>query len=310
MARPFRFGIQYSGPTDRRSWRETARKVEDLGYATLTCADHLDDQFAPVPALAAAAAATTELRLGTMVLANDYRHPALLARDAATLDLVSDGRLELGLGAGWMTTDYETAGLSLDPPGVRIRRLTEAVSVVKALLGPDPVVHDGEHYRLAGLDGRPKPVQRPHPPIVIGGGGSRVLRLAARQADIVGVNVDLRAGVIDERAGPNATEAATDHKISVVREAAGDRFDDLELQVRVHVAAVSDDRRGMAELLAPALGITPEDAMVSPHAEVGSVDQICDQLGAQRERWGISYLGLSADALDAFAPVVARLAGT
>lgn len=310
MARPFRFGIQYSGPTDRRSWRETARKVEDLGYATLTCADHLDDQFAPVPALAAAAAATTELRLGTMVLANDYRHPALLARDAATLDLVSDGRLELGLGAGWMTTDYETAGLSLDPPGVRIRRLTEAVSVVKALLGPDPVVHDGEHYRLAGLDGRPKPVQRPHPPIVIGGGGSRVLRLAARQADIVGVNVDLRAGVIDERAGPNATEAATDHKISVVREAAGDRFDDLELQVRVHVAAVSGDRRGMAELLAPALGITPEDAMVSPHAVVGSVDQICDQLVAQRERWGISYLGLSVDALDAFAPVVARLAGT
>lgn len=284
--------------------------MEDLGYSTLTCADHLDDQFAPVPALTAAAAATSELRLGTMMLANDYRHPAVAAKDAATLDVLSDGRLELGIGAGWMTSDYRSAGLPLDPAGIRVDRLAEAVTVMKGLLGPGSLDHAGEHYRITGLDGRPEPVQRPHPPIVIGGGGPRVLALAGREADIVGINVDLRAGVIDERAGPNGTGVATDRKVAIVREAAGDRADDLELQVRVHIAAVTDDRVGMAHALAPALGIEPEDAMESPHAVVGSIDQICDQLVERRERWGISYIGLSRDAMDGFAPVVARLAGT
>jgi probable F420-dependent oxidoreductase len=310
MVHPFRFGIQHSGPADRASWRATARKLEDLGYATLTCADHLDDQFAPIPALTAAASATSELRLGTMVLANDYRHPVVAAKDAATLDLLSDGRLELGVGAGWMTTDYETAGIDLDSAGTRVDRLDEAVKVLKGLLGEGAVDHLGEHYDISGLDGLPKPVQRPHPPIVIGGGGPRVLALAGREADIVGINVDLRAGVIDERAGPNGTDDETDRKVAVVREAAGDRFDDIELQVRVHVAAITDDRAGMAEALAPALGIAPDAALRSPHAIVGSIDEICEKLIERRERWGISYLGLSADAIDGFAPVVDRLAGT
>jgi probable F420-dependent oxidoreductase len=310
VTRPFRFGIQHSGPCDRRSWRDFARRIEDLGYSTLTCADHLDDQFAPIPALTAAAAATSELRLGTMVLANDYRHPVVAAKDSATLDLISDGRLELGIGAGWMTSDYRSAGIALDPAGTRVDRLAEAVAVMKGLLGPGTLDHTGEHYRITDLDGLPKPVQRPHPPIVIGGGGPRVLALAGREADIVGINVDLRAGVIDERAGPNATGAETDRKVAVIREAAGDRADDIELQVRVHIAAVTDDRTGMAHALAPALGIEPDAAMESPHAVVGSIDQICDQLVERRERWGISYLGLSVDAVDGFAPVVARLAGT
>ena len=310
MAHAFRFGIQHSGPTDRGSWRDFARRLEDLGYSTLTCADHLDDQFAPIPALTAAAAATSELRLGTMVLANDFRHPVVAAKDAATLDLISDGRLELGIGAGWMTTDYRSTGIPLDRSGTRIDRLAEAVTVVKGLLGPGPFDHTGEHYRITGLDGRPDPVQRPHPPIVIGGGGPRVLALAGREADIVGINVDLRAGVIDERAGPNGTRAETDRKVAIVLEAAGERADELELQVRVHIAAVSDDRTTMAHALAPALGIEPDAALESPHALVGTVDQICDQLVERRERWGFSYLGLSSDTVDAFAPVVARLAGT
>jgi probable F420-dependent oxidoreductase len=287
-----------------------APRLEDLGYSTLTCADHLDGQFAPVPALTAAASATSELRLGTMVLATDYRHPVVAAKDAATLDLLSDGRLELGIGAGWKTTDYEAAGLTLDPAGTRVDRLAEAVKVMKGLMAPGPLDHEGEHYRITGLNGLPKPVQRPHPPIVIGGGGRRVLALAGREADIVGLNVDLRAGVIDDRAGPSGTAAETDRKVAIVREAAGERADELELQVRVHVAAVNDDREGMAELLAPALGISPADALESPHAVVGIVEQICDQLIERRERWGISYLGLSHDAVDAFAPVVDRLAGT
>jgi probable F420-dependent oxidoreductase len=306
----FRFGVQASGPTTAREWGELARRVEGLGYSTLTAADHLDDQFAPLPALVAAAAATTDLRLGTLVLANDYRHPVVAAKDAATADLLTDGRLELGLGAGWMTRDYESAGIPLDGASHRIARLAEAVTIVKGLFGDGPVHHEGEHYRIDGLEGWPKPAQHPHPPILIGGGGRRVLELAAREADIVGLNVNLRAGVIDERAGPDATERATTAKVDLVREAAGDRFDDLELQVRVHVVVVTDDRQGMAELMAPALGITPGGALASPHALAGTVEQIADDIIERRERWGISYLGVSADALDALAPVVARLAGT
>ena len=308
--RPFRFGIQASGPATAREWSELARKVEDLGYSTLTCADHLGDQFAPVPALMAAASATTTLRLGTMMLANDYRHPVLAAKEAATLDVLSDGRLEFGVGAGWMTTDYETSGIPLDPPGRRIERLAEALTVIKALFADGPVDHEGEHYRVTGLEGTPKPVQRPHPPIVVGGGGPRVLALAAREADILGLNINLAVGVIDERAGANATDEATQAKLDVVREGAGDRFADLELHVRVHAVVVTDDRQGTAELLAPALGISPAAALASPHALAGSVDEIAETLVERRERWGISYLGLSVDALDAMAPVVARLAGT
>lgn len=307
---PFRFGVQASSAPSATAWADLARRVEALGYSTLTVADHLHDQFAPLPALVAAADATTDLRLGTMVLANDFRHPVVTAKDAATVDLLSEGRLELGLGAGWKTTDYEPAGIPLDPPGRRIERLAEAVTVVKALFADGPVHFTGEHYRIDGLEGTPKPVQRPHPPIVIGGGGPRVLRLAAREADIVGINVDLRVGVIDERAGPNATEEATTAKVDLIRTAAGERFAGLELQVRVHVAVVSDDRAGMAEALAPALGISPAAALASPHALAGTVDQICADLVERRERWGISYLGVSVDAMDALAPVVARLAGT
>jgi probable F420-dependent oxidoreductase len=293
-----------------REWAELARRAEDLGYSTLTCADHLDDQFAPVPALAAAAMATSTIRLGTLVLANDYRHPVVAAKDAATLDVLSEGRLELGVGAGWMTSDYETAGIPLDPPGTRLERLAEGLAVMRGLFADGPFSFEGEHYRIDGLEGFPKPIQRPGPPIVLGGGGPRMLRLAAREADVVGINVNLAVGVIDERAGADATEEATHAKIDLVRQAAGDRFDDIELQVRVHVVAVTDDRDGMAELLAPALGISPAAALASPHAIAGTPDQIIDDLRARRERWGISYLGVSVDALDALAPVVARLAGT
>jgi probable F420-dependent oxidoreductase len=306
----FRFGIQASGPADARSWAEQARKAEDLGASTLTMADHFGDQLAPIAGLMAAADATTRLRVGALVFCNDYRHPVVLAKEAATIDVLSEGRLELGLGAGWMTSDYTGSGIGLDPASTRIERLAEAVDVVKALFSGEPVHHVGEHYRIEGLVGAPLPAQRPHPPILIGGGGPKVLRLAAQEADIVGINIDLRAGVIDESAGPNATDAATDDKIALVRDAAGHRFDQLELQVRIHLAMVTDDRRGVAEAMAPALGLSPEAALATPHALVGTADDIVEQLVARRERWGLSYIGLSADALDAMAPVIARLAGT
>jgi len=307
---PFRFGIQCKGPADAVGWAAHARQVEDLGWSTLTVADHLDEPLAPLPALAVAAAATTTLRVGTMVLANDYRHPVLLAKEAATLDVLSGGRFELGIGAGWMTSDYEAAGIPLDPPVVRIERLAEALDVLRGCWSPGPFDHAGRHYSVTGVDGQAEPLTPGGPPIVIGGGGPRVLRLAAAQADVVAVNVNLRAGVIDERAFPDGTPESTDRKLAWIREAAGERFDRIELQARIHLAMVTDDRAGVIEQLAPAFGLTPEQAAGTPHALIGSVEEICDQLVERRERWGISYLGLSADQLDAFAPVIARLAGT
>lgn len=309
-ARPFRFGIQAGGLTDAAGWTELARRCEDVGASTLTMADHLDEQFAPIAALMAAAAATTELRIGALVFCNDYRHPAVLAKEAATLDVLSDGRLELGLGAGWMASDYAQAGIPLDPAGERIDRLAEAIPIITGLLAGETVHHQGEHYRIDGLTGSPRTVQRPHPPILIGGGGRRVLSLAAREADIIGLNIDLRAGVIDARSGPNATVEATDEKLGWVRDAAGDRFDQLELQVRIHLAMVTDDRRGIADAMGPALGLSPDAALQTPHALVGTVEEICDQLVERRERWGISYIGLSADSLDQMVPVIGRLAGS
>lgn len=308
--KPFRFGLQASSAPDRRTWVELARKAEDLGYAALTVADHLDDQFATTPALMAAADATTTIRIGALVYANDYHHPVVLAKEAATLDVLSEGRLELGLGAGWMTTDYEQAGIPLDRPAVRIDRLAEAVTVIKGLFADGPVHHDGAHYTVRGMEGTPKPVQRPHPPILIGGGGKRILHLAGREADIVGLNIALRAGRIDHTAGPSATAESTDHKVAWVREAAGDRFDQIELQVRVHLAAVTDDRESLAHAVGPALGLTVEQALATPYALAGTVDQIVEQCHAQRERFGITYYGISVDALETMAPVIARLTGS
>ncbi len=291
MSRPFRFGLQAKGPADPVGFRQLASKAEDLGWSTLTMADHVDEALAPIPALVAAAGATTTLRIGTMVLCNDLRHPFVTAKDAATLDLLSGGRFELGIGAGWQTSDYAAIGIRFDPAFVRIARLEEAVDALTALFA----------------EGSPSPVQRPRPPIVVGGGGERILRLAARRADIVAINVNLAAGVIDERAFPDGTPEATDRKIGWIRDEAGERFDELELQARIHLAAITDDYEHFVERTAPAFGLTPEQARGTPHALVGSVEQICEQLLERRSRWGISYVTLGHDQLEAFGPVIARL---
>jgi len=306
---PFRFGVQCSSPPGITAarWRELAQKVEDLGYHRLTVSDHLDDQLSPVAALMAAADATTDLRIGALLFCNDYRHPAVLAKEAATLDILSDGRFELGMGAGWMTSDYLAAGISMDKPSVRIARLEEAIAVVRGLLSEGPCTFSGEFYEITGLSGSPKPLQQPLP-LMVGGGGRKVLEVAGRHADIIGLNPKLPNGVIDASAGPDATAAATDRKIGWIREAAGDRFDQIELHTRIHIALISDDRQGTAEMLAPALGISPADALESPHALCGSVDEVAADLLARRERHGIASIGLSLDAMDAFAPVVAKLA--
>lgn len=308
--RPFRFTLQAKGPADPDGWTDYARKAEDLGYHAVTAADHFDDPLAAVPALVAAAAATTSLRVGTLVLANDYRHPVVVAKELATIDVLSGGRLDAGIGAGWQRSDYDAAGLELASPGVRIDRLREAVDVLEGLWADGPFSYDGVHYRIADLDGRPKPVQRPRPVLVMGGGGRRMLELAAQRADVVAINVNLAAGVIDERAFPDGTAAATDRKLGWIRAAAGDRFDDLVLQVRIHLGFVTAERDSVLAELAPAFGLDVDSARETPHALVGSVDQLCDALVERRERWGISQIGLSGDLIDSFAPVVARLAGT
>ncbi|HEX4778148.1 MAG TPA: LLM class F420-dependent oxidoreductase [Acidimicrobiia bacterium] len=312
MAHPrrFRFGAQVSRAPSAKEWAETARKVEDLGYSTLTMPDHFGDQLAPVPALMAAADATTRLRIGTLVFDNDYKHPLVLAKECATLDLLSEGRLEIGFGAGWMRTDYEQSGIAYDPPKVRVDRFEEALHVLKGLFADGPFTFDGEHYTITGHDGLPKPRQRPHPPIVVGGGGRRVLSIAAREADVVSVNPDLRAGLGGAETAPNATPASTSRKLGWVREAAGDRFDDLELSNLVGFVHMTDDPGSIAEAMAPTFGIAADDVLHVPLVLVGTVDSMVEELQRRRDEWGFSYVAFDGDSWEAMAPVVARLAGT
>ncbi len=304
---PFRFGVQVRAGASAAEWAELARRLEDLGVSTMTMADHFDDGLDPFVALTAAAAATTTLRVGTMVLANDFRHPVVTARSAATLDLVSAGRFELGLGAGWKPADYDGAGIPLDPPGSRIERLSEACAVIRSLLDTGSAHHRGAHYAV-DLDDQPRPQGRL--PLVLGGGGPRMLRLAGAIADTVAINVNLRSGALDAAAGADGTFERTVEKLGWIRDGAGDRFDGLELQTRVHLAAVTSEREATADALAAGFGLTPDEALRTPHALVGTVEEICDHLVRQREELGISYVGLSLDALEALAPVVERLAGT
>lgn len=307
---PFRFGLQLHTATDADSWSATARQAEDLGYSTLFMPDHFGDQLAPVPALMAAAAATTTLRVGALVFDNDYKHPVVLAKEAATIDLLSDGRLELGLGAGWMRSDYDESGIPFDRPGVRIDRLEEGLAIVKGLMSGEAFDFKGEHYQVAGLAGLPLPVQRPHPPILIGGGGKRVLRLAGREADIVGINVNMAAGEIGPDAGPNATAEATAEKVSWIKEGAGSRFDDIELNVLVFFTSITEDRAGVAEAMAGGFNISPQQALATPHALVGTVEEIVEDLHARREAFGISYTVVNETGFTDLAPVIERLAGS
>ena len=309
--RPFRFGVQCSSPpeVDARSWAALARRLEDLGVHRMTVSDHLDDQLAPIASLMAAADATTTLRLGALVLCNDYRHPVVMAKEAATLDVLSDGRFELGLGAGWMTSDYLQAGIPFDPAPERIARLEEAITIVRGLFSGEPVTFAGDHYRVDGMTSSPAPRQSPLP-LLVGGGGRKVLELAGRHADIVGLNPRLPGGVIDASVGPDATAAATERKLGWVRAAAGDRFAELEIQTRIHLVAITDDRQGMADALAEGFGLSPDEALASPHALCGTPEQVADDLEERRERFGISAIGLSLGDLDAMEPVIARLAGT
>jgi probable F420-dependent oxidoreductase len=307
--RPFRFALQTSVAPDVAAWRERARLTEALGYSCLFIPDHFTDQFGPLVALTVAAEATTTLRVGSLVFDNDYRHPVVLAKEIATLDVISSGRVEFGLGAGWMQSDYDAAGLAYDPPGVRIDRLEEALTVLKGLWADGQTTFSGRHYTITGAECRPTPLTRPHPPILIGGGGRRMLTIAGREADIVGINPDLRAGRIGPEVVASAAPERWDERIKWVQAAAGDRFDDLDLQILTFVVMIVDDRQAAAEQMAPLFGVDPAVALDMPIALVGSIEQICETLIERRERWGFNYIVVHEAELETFAPVVERLAG-
>ncbi len=309
--RTFRFGVQLACAIDGKAWAAVARKVEDLGFSSLFLPDHFGDQLAPAPALMAAADATTTLRVGALVWDNDYKHPVVLAKEAATIDVLSGGRLEFGIGAGWMNTDYERSGIAKDRDGVRIARLAEAVTIYKGLWAPGPFTFEGNHYQISNLDGLPKPAQEPHPPLLIGGGGPKVLAMAAREADIVGINPAIPKGYIDASSAREVTPETVDRKVQMVRDAANGRFDGLELNILVFTASVGrDGAAGRAEM-GQLLSMSPEDLDACPYAWVGEPAQVADQLRAARDRWGTSYFVLQGEAaIDQVMPVVAELAGT
>ncbi|WP_037886544.1 TIGR03621 family F420-dependent LLM class oxidoreductase [Streptomyces sp. NRRL S-646] len=302
----FRFGIQFIGARTRDEWVEAARRAEALGFSSFVLPDHFGGgQLAPMPALMAAADATSTLRLGTLVLCNDFRHPVMLAQEAATLDLLSDGRLELGMGAGWMRAEYDAVDLPFDPAATRVERLEESVQIVRGVLDEGKADFTGKHYRVSGFEGAPEPAQA-KVPILVGGGSPRILRLAGRHADIVGVHHDLRAG---EARVHDITPEGTERKLAWVREGAGERFPEIELQVGVGIFWVTPRPHTVLDGLSRRLGMPPETLATLPNVLVGSVSEMAEKILEQRERFGISYIVIQGRDMEAAAPLVSALSG-
>ncbi len=314
---PFRFGVLGERIGTRDALIGTARRAEEMGYATFLLRDHFiappfGHQLAPFAALATVAAVTETLRIGTLVIANDYRPPVLLAKEAATLDLLSGGRFELGLGTGFLKAEYDQAGIPFDPPGARVDRFAESFTVLKRLFADAPFTFAGEHYALTDFDSFPKPVQRPHPPILVGAGGKRMLSIAAREADSIGILTTSTAnGVLSRDPAPRLA-AAVERQLGWVRAAAGDRFDSIELSLVPNVVIADNYRRATERYIEARgwSGVSVEDALAMPSELIGPVDRIVERMQARRERYGFSYYIISADDMEAVAPIVARLAGT
>jgi probable F420-dependent oxidoreductase len=284
-----------------------ARRAETLGYDVLVMPDHLGRQLSPFAALGAAAAATTRLRVGAFVFANDYRHPLMLAREAATLDLLSGGRFEMGLGAGWMTSDYRQLGMAYDPAPRRIDRLAEAAPLIGRLLAGETVTHSGQHYQLDRATVGVETVQKPRPPLAIGAGGPRMLKLAAREADIVGLVPGFDAhGRIHVR---QATETATARKIGLIREAAGDRFERLEINLWLADAGLIGSGNSLLGSVAAAARWAPTAIYGSPYVLYGTLNSARERLLRRRDRLGISYYTIPSRAMESMAPLVEALAG-
>jgi probable F420-dependent oxidoreductase len=299
--------VQANGAASAAEWRDLAKRAEAAGYDALTMPDHFTEQLAPVPALMAAADATERLRIGALVWDNDYKHPVVLAKELATMDVLSGGRLEIGIGAGWMQTDYDQAGIPYDPAPVRIDRMIEGIEVIRGCMAPGPFSFSGTHYTITGYEGLPKPLSRP--PLLVGGGGPRMLRYAARQADIVGVNPVLTSGRIDASTIASMSAEEVDAKVAIVHEAAGDRLAAIEMNIRAFLVAIGPDAAAATEGVSAMVGVPESMVAASPFALVGPPTKLAEDLLARRERWGFSYVIVGGENLDDFAPVVAALAG-
>ena len=311
MAHPrrLRFAADLQQPLPGLNWIESAREVEQLGYSTIFVPDHFDEGPGPIAAIAAMAAVTSTVNVGVLVFDCDFRHPAALARELATVDQIAQGRLEVGLGAGWKKADYDRSGIAMDRPGVRVGRLQEHAAVLKGLWGQGPFSFSGDHYEITELDGTPAPFTPGGPKILVGGGAPRLLRWAGSTADIVGVNASIHSGQIDEAAAHDALAERIDEKLAWVREGAGDRFEELELNAWLAAAEITEDT-GLVEAIASLFGTTGAELGRSPLALVGPEGQIAEMLAERRERWGYSYHVIPGDKAHDFAPLVARLTGT
>ncbi|MDP9332626.1 MAG: TIGR03621 family F420-dependent LLM class oxidoreductase [Actinomycetota bacterium] len=306
----FRFGVEVHGPLDGRTWSDTVRELEALGYSTLFVPDHFDEGLGPIAAMAAAAAVTTTLKVGALVFDCDYRHPAVLARELASIDLLSEGRLEVGLGAGWKKLDYDRSGISMDAPKVRVDRMIECTKILKALFAEELVNFAGEHFRITDMPGTPRPYTPGGPPFIIGGGAKRVLRFAGSIADIVGVNASIHSGEVDTDAAHDALPERIDQKVEWLREGAGARFDQLEMNAWLATAEVTDDTAAVGEVMGQLFRADPKDVLASPLTLIGSLSECADRLRDRRERWGYTYTVVPGDKAHDLAPLVAELTGT
>ena len=322
MARPFRFAVQSFNAASGADWASKVQRAESLGYSAFHLADHIIGPgpalsrtnhpiqgLAAVPAMAYAAAVTKSIRIGCRVFCVDYRLPVVLAKEAMTIDLLSNGRLELGLGAGWLKDEYEAVGLTMDTPGTRISRLEDVIRAVKAYCVEDELAVNNESVKWNEFQGLPKPVQTPHPPIMIGGGSKRVLTLAGETADIVSFNFNNRQGVIGPDGVQMSTAAETAKKLNWIKAGAGDRFDQIELEIGAYFTFVTDQPDPIVSMFSQNFGLPEDEMRQHPHALFGGVSAICDELERRREAYGISYITVGEDNIDSFAPVVDQLNG-
>jgi probable F420-dependent oxidoreductase len=309
QSRRFRFGLKVRTTSDGKGFAEAARRAESLGYDALLVSDHpTHPQLGPIAAATALACATQNVRVGSSVVANDFRHPVLLAKEFATLDVISGGRAELGIGTGWKQEEYEDIGLQFDRAGRRIERLGEAIDIMRLFFAGERFDFEGEHYRIRALEPYP-PLSRSRVPIMLGGGGRKFLTLAAQKADIIGINPAARSGAHDASTDADAKEAVTDEKLGWIREAAGERLNEIEIAMQVYAGKVTDDRAEGDRALQERYPFAVEEARRVPYAWVGSIDSICEAIEERRERWGISYWVVMAEGMEEMAPVVERLAG-
>lgn len=322
MSRPFRFGLQSFNAESGKAWAEQARRAESLGYSSFHLADHIIGEgpalkrtnhplqtLAAMPAIAYAAAVTSSIRIGCRVFCVDYHDPVVLAKEAMTIDRLSDGRLELGLGAGWLEEEYLAIGLAMDPPGKRINRLADVIDGIRAFATGEQLDIENDTLSWHGFAGAPRPVQQPCPPIMVGGGAPKILALAGRKADIVSLNFNNRSGIIGPDGIHLSTAAETAKKLAWVKAGAGAGMADIELEIGAYFTFVTDQPGPVIAGMAQSFGLTEDAMKAHPHALFGPVPEIVDQLLARREAYGISYVTVGEQNMEAFAPVVAELHG-